>query len=345
MENFAELITLSGAPGSPYTRKLLAVLRYRRLAYRWITRRQIAEANLPKAKVPLMPTVYRPGPNGIEPVTDTTPLIRTLEAEHSGRSVIPDDPVIRLVDALLEDYADEWLTKAMFHYRWVYRADIEQSTVMLPLWFDPHRPDDVIEADGAAFANRQIERLHVVGSAPETAPLIEASYRRFLEAMNSHLTNHRFLAGARPGAADFAAFGQLTQLATFDPTPMAMTLDVAPRIYAWVTFVEDLTGVEPTPADWFTRDTCPGTLRALLSEAGRSYVPVMLANARAVLKSEPTFSLTLDGAEWAQRTFPYQAKCVRWLREDYAALSADDRAAFDGLLAGTGCGALFTSEI
>ena len=336
-----DLITLAGAPGSPYTRKLVAVLRYRRLPYRWITRAQVATAGLPAARVPLMPTVWRPGPEGVEAVTDSTPLIRGLETTQSRRSVVPSDPAMALIDALLEDYADEWLTKALFHYRWARQPDIDQGEAMLPLWFNPHRPDDQVAADGKAFAQRQIDRLWVVGSSPATGPVIEASYQRFLRLLDAHLTGHRFLAGARPGVADFAVFGQLTQLATFDPTPMALTLKLAPRVYAWVTVVEDLTGVEPAPGDWFTRDTCPETLLALLAEAGRTYAPVMLANARAAAAGEETFSLTVDGAEWSQRTFPYQVKCVRWLREAYSALAPDDRAAADAALEGTGCEALF----
>lgn len=341
MELTNDLITLAGAPGSPYTRKLLAVLRYRRLAYRWITRSQVAAAGLPTPRVPLMPTVYRPGPDGVAAVTDTTPLIREFEKTYSGRSVIPADPAIALIDALLEDYADEWLTKAMFHYRWAYQPDIERGRAMLPLWFDPHRPDADVADDGAAFARRQIDRLWVVGSSPQTGPVIEASYKRFIGLLDAHLTEHRFLAGARPGTADFAAFGQLTQLAAFDPTPMALTLETAPRIYAWVTFVEDLTGVEPAPEDWFTAETCPPSLRALLAEAGRTYTPVMLANARAAAEGKSEFTLELDGAQWTQRTFPYQVKCVRWLREAYSALAPADREAADAILDRTGCDALF----
>ena len=43
---------LSGAPASPYTRKMLAVLRYRRIAYRLLLAGS-AVPGLPQAKPPL----------------------------------------------------------------------------------------------------------------------------------------------------------------------------------------------------------------------------------------------------------------------------------------------------
>ncbi len=50
---------------------------------------------------------------------------------------------------------------------------------------------------------------------------------------------------------------------------------------------------------------------------------------------------TIDGKPWVQRPFPYQGKCLRWLREAHAGLEAADRAAVDALLSGTGCERLF----
>jgi len=47
-----------------------------------------------------------------------------------------------------------------------------------------------------------------------------------------------------------------------------------------------------------------------------------------------------DGAPEA--AIPYQAKCLRWLREGHAALAPADRRAVDGLLRGTGCERIFT---
>ena len=335
-------LALMGAPGSPYTRKMLAVMRYRRIPYRLLVGDQAADMGMPQAKVGLLPTFYFPDERGeLEAVVDSTPIIRRLEDEYRGRSVIPDDPVLRFIDYLLEDYGDEWLTKAMFHYRWYYQADIERAGEILPRWRNLKATDEEIAPISKFIAERQISRLYVVGSNDTTAPVIEASYLRFLELFRAHLTSGGFVLGGRPGSADFALYGQLTQLAAFDPTPMAETLSRAPQVYAWTSVVDDLSGLEPQADDWFDRDALPATLKALLEEVGRTYVPALLANAAAIDAGAEEVQTEIDGKPWVQRPFPYQARCLQWLRQAYVGLEGDDRALVDELLTGTGCEALF----
>ena len=43
-----------------------------------------------------------------------------------------------------------------------------------------------------------------------------------------------------------------------------------------------------------------------------------------------------DGTPWSQPSYPYAAKCLRWLREDYAALPEEARGTVDAALAGSG---------
>ena len=105
--------------------------------------------------------------------------------------------------------------------------------------------------------------------------------------------------------------------------------------------VEDLSGLEVTDADWTPRDAVPDTLRALLAEVGRVYAPFLLANAAALESGAERLECEIDGRPWVQQPFPYQGKCLRWLRESYAALSAPDRMCVDSLLAETGCEVLF----
>ncbi|MFM7121553.1 MAG: glutathione S-transferase N-terminal domain-containing protein [Gammaproteobacteria bacterium] len=338
-----EPITLKGAPGSPYTRKMLALLRYQRLPYRFLIGNHNNDFGLPKPKVALLPTFYlRDARGDLEAVVDSTPLIRRLDDDYPGaRSVLPPDPVVAFIDALIEDYGDEWLTKAMFHYRWHYPADIAHAGSILPRWRSISAPEARMETLRAQFSRRQIDRLWVVGSNATTALVIEASYHRFLGILNEVLTQQPFLLGARPGSADLAVYGQLTQLAHFDPTPRAVTLQIAPRVFAWVDVMDDLSGVEPEADGWLDRVALAAVLRPLLTEIGRTYVPVMLANAAALNAGTERVLARVDDAEWVQQPFPYQARCVAMLRAAHARLAPDDRADVDAVLAGTGCSALF----
>jgi glutathione S-transferase len=336
------LLRIVGMPGSPYSRKLRAVLRYRRIPHAWMHQGSPETRGLPQARVQLLPQLILANRDGTpEARVDSTPLIRELETRYAGRAVIAPDPVVAFIDGLLEDYADEWLTKSMFHYRWAFAADVANGAAILPRWMRTDQPESQARAFGAQFAERQVGRLGVVGSNATTVPVIESSYRRLLQLLDAHLTRSRFVMGGRPGASDFGLFGQLTQLVGFDPTPMAIARETAPRVVAWVDIVEDLSGLEPAADDWVPRDAMPDSLRALLTEVGRVYVPFLLANADALQRGAAQVECTIDGRPWVQRPFPYQGKCLRWLRDDYVALAANDRGAVDAVLAGTGCERLF----
>jgi len=188
------------------------------------------------------------------------------------------------------------------------------------------------------------ETLRVVGApgSPYSRKLRAAlRYRRLLRLLDAHLSASRFAMGARPGTADFALYGQLTQLVGFDPTPSAIALEEAPRVTAWVDCVEELSGVEPRADGWMSRDSIPRTFRALLEEIGRVYAPFLLANAKALANGAERVECSIDDQPWVQQPFPYQGKCLTWLRERRAALAPGDGRALDAVLAGTGCEALF----
>ena len=93
------LLPVRGSPGSPYTRKMLALLRYRRIPYRYL---QDETHDLPKPKVGLIPVVYFKDEEGaLTAEVDSTPIIRRLEVEYPGRSVIPIDPAIAFILSLI----------------------------------------------------------------------------------------------------------------------------------------------------------------------------------------------------------------------------------------------------
>ena len=140
-------LELLGMPGSPYTRKMLALLRYRRIPHRIIWGSHFEPlANYPAPKVKLLPTFYFPTANGKEAVVDSTPIIQRLEREHDDRKVVPDDPLLRFLTNLIEDFADEWVTKAMFHYRWHFSEDAANAGPLLAFWQNLHLEEEPARA-------------------------------------------------------------------------------------------------------------------------------------------------------------------------------------------------------
>ena len=334
-------VELIGSPGSPYTRKMLALLRYRRIPYHMIwadPNAELGKRNIPAPKLVFLPTfLYRDDAGNSVPRSDSTPIIRELEQAFTGRSVLPGDPALAFIDYLLEDFADEWCTKYMFHYRWHFAADADNAGSLLPTYMDVTLPADKWRQFKTVFSERQVGRLRYVGSNDDTAPVIDASYRRLLQALENHFANLPFLLGRRPGAGDFALFGQFSQLVGFDPTPRAIAHELSMRTVGWMGLAEDLSGLEPVDGDWRTPEDLPASLREILTEIGRVYVPALLANARAVQAGEKHWQAEIDGSQWSQQAFPYQAKCLGWINQEYHGLAEADRARVDALLAGTGC--------
>ena len=107
-----------GSLASPFSIKMRAIFRYRRLPHIWFLNRGAIAEQTAHVRPPIIPKVHFPDdPEEIWHV-DSSPMAYELEARHRERSILPDDPVQSLLAHLLEDFGDEWGTKMMFHYRW-----------------------------------------------------------------------------------------------------------------------------------------------------------------------------------------------------------------------------------
>ena len=248
---------------------------------------------------------------------------------------MPNDPVVAFFDALIEDYADEWLTKAMFHYRWAFSPDVAQGAAILPRWFRPDAPDEMAVAAGKQFADRQIGRLGVVGSNPTTAPTIESSYRRLLAILDARRRPLRH--GRASGHIRLRALRPTDSARGVRPDAARDTRRRAARD-GLVDLVEDLSGLEPRASDWIPRADASEHLRPFLVEIGRVYVP-FCSPTRPPSMQVPLSWRVIDGRPWTQRPFPTSGSACT-LRAAHAALAADDRAT--DAITGTGCEPLTT---
>jgi glutathione S-transferase len=265
---------------------------------------------------------------------DSTPMIFELERRHKERSIVPADPARAFLAYLLEDFADEWGTKAMFHYRWFRERDQKQMSEWLAFDRLKGRGRETILKAAKAFRDRQVGRMPIVGCTPENAPIIEQSARHIMALFEAFVTEELFLFGSRPSLADFGWLGQLSQLAV-DPTPQDLMRADYPFTFRWLANLDDASGLD---GEWRDPDApLTSGVSGLLKHAGDIYFPFLLANAEAVAKGAETFSVALLGQTYTQGSFKYQVKCLAELRAAFARLDDEAKKKITPILDEAGC--------
>ncbi len=323
--------TIYGGLGSPYSMKMRAVLRYRRLPHVWVNISQDTQHAYQHVKVPVIPILQYPDGTWHN---DSTPMIFDLEQRHAERSVVPEEPAQAFLARLFEDMADEWGTKIMFHYRWFRERDQKQMSEWLVFDRFPGAGRDTVEKLGKVFRDRQVARMAIVGCTEANAPLIEETGRRVFTLFDAHVLVEPYLFGTRPSLADFAWMGPLSQLAV-DPTPSVLMRETAPFLFRWLIQLDDASGVEGA---WRDPDAPLSTaVRGLLELAGEVYLPFLVANAEAIAQGRDTLQTRILGHDYEQGVFKYQAKCLAELRRAFAALAPAARTTLESALRDTGC--------
>lgn len=323
---------LHGFNPSPYSVKMRAILRYRRLPFIWKATGNPRDEAIAAGLPPVIPVLRFPDGRMMN---DSTPLAYALEREHPGeRSIVPDDPMLGYLSDLLEDFGDEWVTKMMFHYRWYYAADRDFAQTWIITSRDPVMAPEARRAGMKAFNDRQVGRMALVGCTEQNRPVIENSYRFVLDTLDRHVRTIPFLFGSRPSLADFGLYGQL-QILSVDPTPMAEMRARAADVYCWLMRLDDASGVEGAWIDG--SKPLPETLLALLKHCGETYLPFLAANMQALRDEAAEFELDVLGHRYGQAPFRYQGKCYDALRKKLAALPRDVRARLDPTLERAGC--------
>ena len=137
--------------------------------------------------------------------------------------------------------------------------------------------------------------------------------------------------------SDFSFYGQLTQLVGFDPTPRKIAYEYSLRTVAWVDVLDDLSGHDAENTSWTKLEDSPESLKNMLKEVGKMYIPALLANSEALIKGDETWEMKIDNAVWKQKTFPYQAKCLKWIKNEFDLLNQEDKKRVLNFLDDTGC--------
>lgn len=318
-----------GSELSPYSVKVRSYFRCKNLAHEWIPRSPAVQAEFQKyAKLPLVPLVVTPDGEGLQ---DSTPIIERFEAASAGPSIVPDDPALAFVSALLEEYGDEWGNKWMFHYRWRYQPDVWSTAERIARQMMGAEGTLAVAQARAAVAERMTGRLGFVGSNERTRPTIEASFKRALGLLEAHLQARPYILGGRPGMADFGLWGQFYEAAT-DPTPGAIMRASAPKVMAWV---QRMLSPQAEGAFESWAALAPTLMPLLKEEVGTLFLPWSTANAAAIARGDESFEMTLRGAPWLQEPQKYHARSLAEVRRKYGA--AKSAPGLEAILSESGC--------
>lgn len=300
---------LFGNELSPYSVKVRSYLRFKGIAHEWIVRNAATEEEFSRhAKLPLIPLLLTPEGEALQ---DSTPILESMEARYPEPSIVPDDASLAFLSALLEEYADEWLNKPMFHYRWYYEADAQSAAERLAASIMPDTDPTIATS---LIQRRMVERLRFVGSSPETKETIEDSYQRLISLLERHLATRSYVFGERPSLADFGLFGQLLQCLS-DPTPGKLLRQSAPRVQSWIARMLN-PSVQGSFEPW---DSLALTLEAILrEEVGQVFVPWTLANENALRAGKDELEVQIRGRVFRQTPQKYHAKSLAALRQKYS---------------------------
>ncbi|MEM6626270.1 MAG: glutathione S-transferase family protein [Pseudomonadota bacterium] len=309
---------IHGAVASPYSVKVRAALRYLRLPYVWNTNGDALTKALNQVKVPVIPVIQRPDGSW---TNDSTPFLQELDAANPARALLPQRPDLRMAALLIEDMADEILTKPMFNERWIRPADAEVASRWLAFDRSPGLGRDALETNAGMIKTRQIGRMPIVGCTPENQAAINYFRDDMYALLNELALEGPFLFGSRPSVAEFAIYGQMSQLAA-DPTSGEVLSRNYPYAYRWIGYIDDAGGVE---GDWADDALDIDVTRRFLELVGEIHLPFLTDNAAAVDAGDEEMSTTLYGEPYRGAAFKYQAKCLHVLKHAWAGLGDADK--------------------
>lgn len=326
-----------GSKISYYTGKLETYLRYRSIPYDILPTVGNEKRLKAGAGVVQMPVVKMDDGRWM---TDTTPMLSWLDGQYDQGCIYPEDPAMRFLALLIEDYADEWLWRPAMHYRWsfpvsrVYAAEtlyreLIKGTHPIPrflglLVLKRRQLDGFVRGDGVSA---------------QTSSHVEQSYLNALDRLQAIFEIRPFILGGRPTMADIGMMGPMFRHFGQDPDPSQIMRQRAPAVYEWVA---RMWTIKDAQAHGELMDIVDAPLRALLREISETHLVQLRENARGFTKGACHFQQTIQNCHYKRLPVSrYRVWSLEVLRREWKTLSRDHQLALKNTLNFPDCNVLW----
>lgn len=226
-------IELFGAPGSPFVKKIQAVLALKKLEYQLVEPRSPGDLKKWNPRTGKMPVLRIAGKS----VYDSTFIAERLEADFPEPPLWSTDPAARAGQRLIEDWADESLYFYLMALRWCPKhegATLTQITSGLPPLMRPIARPILRRSIGGST------RAQGLGRLPKDDLVREIGGR--LDDLEALRGSRPYFYSDTPSLADLALTGQL-EMGMSGPTPEVNELvGSRPELSAYLVRVIGATG-------------------------------------------------------------------------------------------------------
>lgn len=250
------------APMSYFSAKVRPALQYKKIEFTeiWPTR-EVQKEVFARAGVRFIPMIET---DTGELLQDSPRMLERIEDLRPTPAIFPEDPAVRIVAEVIQDFCDDVLVAQALHWRWNFP---EQRPWVESDW------EAVFGSLATKLAAQMESALPFVGVTEKTRDAAEKWFHDFLDILQAHFAESRYLLGDVITVADYALFGPMFAHFARDPVPARLVRDRAPLVMAWL---HEVSAAGP-PAPWAGPPEVRATLAPLLAEIGRVFVPQVLA--------------------------------------------------------------------
>lgn len=228
---------------------------------------------------------------------DSTGLALHLDSlQLPPHPLLPEERTARFLCRLIDEAFDEFGLYMVHHNRWITSAHTNTMATMTAREMAGVLPPFTRRGMVKKLAQRQVRRCPYLFSVapedykstmpaeltpparngfPSTHELLDASWRRYLAAMEHILEQQPFLLGGRFTLADASAYGQLS-MNLVDGKAADLLQELAPRTFCWLCMIRD-GGHQGSSGPLAATDAMTPLLRCIAD----TFIPLMQQNGAA----------------------------------------------------------------